>query len=142
MALLPKQQQFLKQRLAEALTEQPRWADLRELLLAIGGAEVVARYEQDLEAILTRGAESDTAGALMRPAAHSRCHANAVRLWKRNPDNVIVTGYALSADDGLWRQHSWCQRERQVMETTSSRHAYFGFALNDDEAAAFASNNG
>lgn len=128
-----------------------KFAVLHRILLTIGGEETCfPEYEEDMEAILSRGYYRKGTSKMMvgRP---SQCHANAAELWERNkPDHdvSICTGYALSAD-GLWRQHSWLvhryqtatQRRTRVIETTTKRVAYFGFELDDVEAFRFVENN-
>jgi hypothetical protein len=138
--LPPSQAEFLADKFTAALVKQPQWAQLRARLLALAGEMVVAVYEEDLTELLERGCER--AGAVRaRAGVTSHCHANAAGLWEQDPGNIIVSGYALSADDGLWRQHSWCERGTHLIETTEPRSLYFGFALNEAEAADFAANN-
>ncbi|MDR0287131.1 MAG: hypothetical protein LBI03_05415 [Clostridiales bacterium] len=47
--------------------------------------------------------------------------------------------------DGLWRQHSWLihrgYRSIEVIETTETRVAYFGFVMMYDEALEFCKSN-
>jgi hypothetical protein len=49
----------------------------------------------------------------------------------------ITTGYGLTADDGLWRQHSWLWDGKRVVETTVERDIYFGVVLDRVAAPGF-----
>ena len=46
-------------------------------------------------------------------------------------------GYGLTAEDGLWRQHTWLWDGVRVLETTCMRDVYFGVVLDRLEAADF-----
>ena len=141
MALATDQLLFLQHKLAEATGSQPQWTLLRTRLLALGGDEVVAVYDEDLTRLLTYGDRRRAVSVLSRPGRPCGCHGNAAALWEQNPEHTtLVTGYALSAD-GLWRQHSWCERTARIIETTTPRSCYYGFALTADEAAVFAAAN-
>lgn len=121
---------------------------LRAGLLAFGGDYVnVLGYDEEIPVLLLRGQLWNGRGATVEPGARSRCHANAARLMVADPASTLVaTGYALS-EDGLWREHSWGIRvdpgspKARVIETTTPRVAYFGFALADAEARRFAEAN-
>lgn len=71
----------------------------------------------------------------------SRCHTNASRLWFTDDSCAIQTGFALSGDDGLWRQHSWILKDSHLIETTVKMVAYFGYKWNEEESLRFAMSN-
>lgn len=135
-------------------TVNPAIVQLGERLLAIAGIRVlVPTMPDDLPAILSRGRSwtigTDARLKMMR-GAPSQCHRNAARWWEANqhiaPRIAICTGYAMIADDGLWREHSWgiWKRPRAghtIIETTLERAIYYGFELTPDEAWEFADNN-
>jgi len=123
--------------------KDPRYADLFDILLRAGGEAVAAWDEPDLAELLERGYLQSGRGARRGTGKPISCHENAARLWKEDPDSVvIVTGYALSKD-GLWRQHSWVKDsvDGRLYETTRSRVAYFGFDLTPDESQRFYDGN-
>jgi hypothetical protein len=125
--------------MASAVASQPKFATLADRLMALGGAHVVATFEEDLDTLLGRGSVREGPVRFLKGRA-SHCHANAAALYEADPANRVVTGWALS-EDGLWRQHSWCERARSLVETTERRVAYFGIELGDDEADEFCFNN-
>jgi hypothetical protein len=79
-------------------------------------------------------------GARRRKGRQSECHGNSARLWQKYPHKYrLVTGYGLSADDGMWRRHSWLlDKSERVIETTEARCLYYGVILLDDSAKHFA----
>lgn len=118
-------------------------------LLTFGGNEVViAGVEEDAEKILNRGQLWYGDKLQMMEGEPSQCHENTANLWLSNRNEfecAIATGYALTRDDGFWRQHSWMMlrthRGVKVIETTERRIAYFGFVLDKNEAEAFCEHN-
>lgn len=125
---------------------------LSNILLQIGGCETALPYiEEDMTKILTRGRFFRGTSKMMK-GRPSKCHSNVCALWEANREHHdvhIVTGYALSKEDGLWRQHSWLvqrysngtQNRTRIIETTLKRAAYFGFEMTDDEAHEFCDKN-
>jgi hypothetical protein len=114
---------------------------LAQATLGFGGERMVSRgRDPDEDDILARGQLWSGKGALLVRGRPCSCHENASEWWAAHQDNlVLATGYALS-EDGLWRQHSWCVEgtgRRRVLETTTRRLLYLGFAMTADEAAAF-----
>ncbi len=104
----------------------PKARKLRDLLLKQGGARVIWHIrDQHIAEILEQGRTFDTPARLIDGGEKSACHQNVAMLFLQD-QGVPVTGYALS-DDGYWRQHSWAWNEREVLETTKLRSAYFGF---------------
>jgi hypothetical protein len=141
LAALPNEQRWLLQRELDRMTSlQPRLHELRLRLLALGGCELVPPLERDpeLDAVLERGCPFDGRGARSQRGLASDCHGNVARLYDRSGGRLrIATGYALSEDDGLWRQHSWAIGRDALIETTDPRLIYFGYVLGDREAIRF-----
>ena len=118
-------------------------------LLKFGGNEVcIPGKVGDLVKLNMRGQLWPGQNVLLKIGAQSQCHANSAYLWhadKENKNLHIATGYALTADDGMWRQHTWCvlekQRSIQIIETTVPRSAYFGYVLTSTEQEEFYNSN-
>jgi hypothetical protein len=73
--------------------------------------------------LLEFGKARDGKGSILQKGLQSNCHVHA---W---------TGFALSADDGMWRPHYWAINDKdQLIETTEKRKLYFGRLLSPDEA--------
>ena len=144
MNRLPRDRaRLLKRRLREAVELQPEIAALRQLLLGLGGVELVAPAAFDSALCLLLGRGSAMAGQVTRKRMfEGACHRNVSRLWLSNSRALVGTGtgYALSAD-GLWRQHSWGVQSRGIVETTSERQPYFGIVLHGIQADSFAESN-
>lgn len=138
-----EQRDFLNNRLKDAAEQQPDIEALRELLLALGGVELVAAPEPDLDlpTLLARGHLIDGT-VLVNELDAGLCHENVAEMWldKNYGLTAIGTGYALS-EDGLWRQHSWGIRDGEIVETTSERVKYFGTVMTGAYADAFADAN-
>ena len=119
---------------------------LAKRLLSFGGEGVcIPVIEEDEKAILERGQLFSIRGLIMKRGRPNGCHANSSGLWlARHRLLVLCTGYSLS-DDGCWRQHSWCVMPRQracnVIETTTRRILYYGFAMTPEEADDFYDHN-
>jgi hypothetical protein len=119
---------------------------LNERLLSFGGEGVALNLpDDDTDKILSRGEILDGRGrnAYMFKGEAIHCHSNSCNLWEQNKGRLIIyTGWALS-DDGCWREHTWLwdKSKNKIVETTERRVAYYGYAMTDDEAAEFASNN-
>lgn len=144
--IAPARLAFLEQRLEAASADQPALTMLRDRLLRLGGAMLVApgAYDRDIDLLLDRGTLFDAGTARLVAGRASDCHANVARLWKQanveNAELMIATGYGLS-EDGLWRQHSWALDADVVVETTGLRLLYFGVVLGPERAAHFAAVN-
>jgi len=131
---------FLRKKASDIIRKSPLHAKLRDALLSMGGEEVVLlpQRKASIEKILKRGFAQAGKKVKIRRGERSRCHANAAALWKENPGEVrIVTGYALTKDDGLWRQHTWALKKGRIVETTVKRSVYFGCALSRKESERF-----
>jgi len=122
---------------------------LMKKLLSFGGYEACVQYhEEDAKNLLERGQLWYEDHSVLKKGAPSQCHRNTCDLWEANHADrevAIATGYALTDDDGMWRQHTWLLHRRvrsvQVVETTTKRIAYFGFVMTDEEARKFCSDN-
>lgn len=118
--------------------------NLCDYLLTLGGTHVCVPFtERDSKALLRRGKQVSTRNLRFVTGDTSRCHANSAKLWKGNRKVYrIMTGYALSSGDGMWRQHSWLfHKNGYSVETTEARSIYFGMALNLLEALVFSTSN-
>ena len=114
-------------------------AKLKSKLLSMGGhAVILPKYEEDVNKIIFRGVLLRK--YKMMKGEECQCHRNSVLLWEANKNKVdLCTGYALSFNGGIWRQHSWCveRSTNMVVETTVGRIGYFGFKLNEKESDKF-----
>jgi hypothetical protein len=118
-------------------------ARLADVLLAEGGESVVVPHFEPPEVAefvlgltLRLGQFVPGEVAVVEAGASGECHANAVALW-RSGRGAISTGFALS-DDGMWRAHSWLRESSgRLIETTEQRVAYFGLALDHEDADLF-----
>lgn len=118
---------------------------LARAMLGFGGTTMVSRgADPDEAAILAKGQLWPGRDALLVKGRPCACHENSSELWETFQDSlVLATGYALS-DDGLWRQHSWCVEgvgKHRVIETTTRRLLYLGFAMTAEEAVTFHRSN-
>ena len=127
---------FLERRVDEWVRLVPRFKQLRQKLLKIGGVEVVPPWEPlnvmqlaDVNGIVKAveggGQLWDGKAAKLLPMEPCGCHDNADEL-ARSGIGRTATGWALSPD-GLWRHHSWivCD-DGSLIETTVKRLLYFG----------------
>ena len=129
--------------------DSPDEVYLRDLLLSIAGDSVCMPYiEEDLNRIINRGILWDGSDPVMMRGRPSQCHSNSAYCWDSNRDKVtIATGYAMSYDGGVWRQHSWCVglddpvHGPYIIETTEPREAYFGFPMTYEECERFLYDN-
>ena len=69
--------------------------------------------------------ESTESNVEMEEGKPGSCHENVAALLQRDELDSGWTGYALS-EDGLWRNHSWGQRNGKIVETTEPRLVYWG----------------
>lgn len=133
----------LEKRRGDPLTREvpPEVERLSEHLLSIRGALVCVPFsENQITAILARGEVASGDGVQRFLGRQSECHGNSARLWRRSFGRLrIITGYALSGDDQMWRQHSWVvDQQGRVGETTETRIMYFGIRLTFLESVRFA----
>lgn len=122
------------------IAADPKWVDLENLLLKIGGTKVCIMHEPHLHQILDRGRKY-AGKSTSDKGEPSNCHGNTANLWSENDpkDFKIVTGWALTKNDGMWRQHTWGRwMDSVTIETTVKRQKYYGFELNLEESQRFA----
>ena len=131
----------------------PDWLQtLAKRVLTTGGMHmVVPPVEDDYTATRSQTwVIGPDIGIKRVPGAPSACHRNVVAWYDQHAmlgeRAKIVTGYALTASDKIWRQHSWGlwlkrQNRPTIIETTESRSVYVGVALSAAEAEQFARNN-
>jgi hypothetical protein len=108
-------------------------ASLADRLVANGGRALLVPPDHsevvsyDLSMLEEVGRFVDPRDATFEEGEPNGCHENARQLWAKGR-GTLCTGYALS-EDGLWRSHSWIEAaDGRVIETTSPRTAYFGYA--------------
>lgn len=130
-----------RERLAQFVAQEPRFAPQAERLLADLSLPVSERYEYQLDPLLDRAEFREGVSRMRRMRACS-CHENASRLWRADHENRLMTGYVLTGDAGGWGQHSWCERDGRIIETTVRRVRYWGMEMRGEEAARFAFDNG
>jgi len=128
--------QFQKEHSEAALGACPALADLRALLLSMGGELVVdwnlgETAEPVTSAIMTLGMLWPTIGRKTMPGDRNNCHESAKKHEQRYPRRYrAITGFALSTD-GLWRQHSWTFdfKDGRIADTIhgSANRMYFGY---------------
>jgi hypothetical protein len=103
-----EKRKFLADRLKEFVKRQPEILELKKLLLALGGHEVVAPVVPDstIPLMIANGIVFPSRVDL-RKMRDSGCHINAARLWSEKRYGIIAvgSGFALS-EDGLWRAHT------------------------------------
>lgn len=124
---------MLKKRLKRVAKTQPEVWDLREILLGLGGTELVVMPPQEgfdiwIPLLVKKGSVM-AFPVEFRRMIESNCHGNVETLCHRRKELTgIGTGYALSDDDGLWRWHSWgiLNNPARIVETTSFRVRYYG----------------
>jgi hypothetical protein len=136
---------FLRERMEALAAQHPMVRELERKLLAIGGEVVVFAPSLPRPQVypFERIVRDGQVWRLRRtriPGRPSGCHENSAAEWWRSRGRAqIVTGWALTSDDGLWRQHSWCIRDGRTLETTPCpRSTYFGVVLTGREAFMFA----
>lgn len=119
-----------------------KWNRLSEALLAIGGHRVVVpESEPQIDALLKRGVLWKGKVLFAKKRKLNSCHVVSAWLWYKDRSNKLVTGYGLSKDDGLWRQHSFIVRDGTIIEPTPvKRNVYYGVALNAAESKRFFKN--
>lgn len=119
--------------------ERQHLLPLKKKLLNIGGyAVILPVIEPDANKIINRG-ELFRKYTMMK-GEPIQCHRNSALCWEANKDKVdLCTGYGLSKEGGIWRQHSFCVIKSSgiVVETTVGRLAYFGFRMTQEEAELF-----
>ena len=138
-ALSDERRAFLRARMEALAAERPLVREFERKLLALGGEAVVFPPSLAFFFPFERIVRDGQAWRLRRmriPGPPSLCHENSAAEWWRSRGRTqLVTGWALSPEDGLWRQHSWCMGDGCILETTPSpRRTYFGVVLAGPEA--------
>jgi hypothetical protein len=113
-------------------------------LLEIGGTYVCVPFaERDSKKLICRARIIPTFKLILQLGDPNQCHSNSARIWKKDRNAYqIITGYALTTDDDMWRQHSWLiDRAGHIIETVFARQAYYGMTLNYFEALLFSKVN-
>jgi len=110
-------------------------------LLQVGGKEVCVPLQEppELWEAMAKGGQSfQSSGVQLKRGRPCDCHANCVRLWKRNKNIYrIVTGFGMQGDQ-QWRRHSWLvDKSGKVIETTVPRQIYFGIVFEGEGAEGF-----
>ncbi len=143
-ALSDERRAFLRERMKALAAQHPMVRELERKLLAVGGEAVVFPPSLPPSSVfpferIVRDGQVWRLRWARIPGRPSGCHENSAAEWWRSRGRAqIVTGWALTSDDGLWRQHSWCMRDGRILETTSaSWSAYFGAVLTGREAFMF-----
>lgn len=132
---------FLADKMFACVQQDKNMQKLFTKLLKHGGQFVVSPIiEEDLKKLLSRGEFFPSNSILVR-GERCQCHRNSCNVWRNNIGSKLVTGYALSVDDPVWVQHSWCWHEGQIVETTERRIAYFGYVMGPREAKKFDEEN-
>lgn len=132
---------FLADKMFACVQQDKNMQKLFTKLLKHGGQFVVSPIvEEDLKKLLSRG-EFFSYSVLMARGERCQCHRNACSVWRNNFGVKLITGYALSEDNPVWVQHSWCYREGRIIETTERRIAYFGYVMGPREAKKFYEEN-
>jgi hypothetical protein len=117
------------------------WPRLAARLEPIGGTKIVIPLwpEQHLHDLVWNGVSFNADHIDFKLGETSGCHRNVSRLYLAGDVAAIATGYGLTVDDGMWRQHTWgVDADGVVVETTVPRDAYFGFRLSEEIAAHWA----
>lgn len=125
------------------ISADPKWEQLESKLLAIGGKSVCCMADPHIEELVTKG-EKFAGKSTTVKGRPSDCHYNVCTLWiESKPSKFkIVTGWALTKDDGIWRQHTFGRLNGNItIETTVKRQKYFGAVLDDISAYIFCIQN-
>lgn len=133
------QKEMLEEKFENIKEQQPQMKKLREKLLGVGGVEIVAIYEEDIDLLLEEGKLFEKSVSTV-DMENSNCHSNVAYLYSEEKCDEICTGWALS-EDQLWRQHSWALSNGRILETTEKRKKYYGVVLKNDRRKDFISFN-
>jgi len=117
---------------------------IAKILTEAGGQAVrIAAIEEDHHKLLARGRRWSTENMQLSPERHAQPHRGSAEHYRQQPHQLqLITGYGLLAQaDGLlvWAQHAWLwdTKGAELIETTTPRAAYWGFALSHLEAQNF-----
>ena len=114
------------------LRKNKSFQQLERKLLKIDGIKVVPMPDNSINTIVSKGKLFNNK-SILKLGEPCNCHGNVgwQYLNKRLEGFKICTGYALTKDDGFWRQHSWGLLNNQIIETTIKREKYFGIVIED-----------
>lgn len=114
-------------------------------LLEPGGESVCVKIpEPDMNILLRKGDLILFRELRLEIGEENGCHSNSSNLWwKHKRSFFICTGYGLTEDDKMWRQHTWLidKQKEIITETTIEREKYFGVILQGIKAWHFAITN-
>lgn len=114
-------------------------------ILKYGGESVCVKLpEPDMNLLLKKGDLIPFKWVKHEIGEDNSCHSNSSRLWFRQKRNFyICTGYGLTEDDQMWRQHTWLidKQKETITETTEEREKYFGIIFRGVKAWHFAITN-
>ena len=112
-------------------------------LLGLSGGKVVVPFREPLgfcRTLTLYGQTTPYHEVALQIGQVCACHENCARIWLADrAKRQLITGFALSAYDRMWRQHTWVLRDDgTLIETTAKRDVYFGLVLDDRNAETFA----
>jgi len=118
----------------------PSMQTLQRKLRQIGGNFLVphACGETETRKVLDRGELMSRKTVNFTPVGGKTSRESSSWKYLQDPAGVLCSGYALDAEKGLWRQHSWLMHGEKLIETSKHHDAYFGVRLNPVEALCFA----
>jgi hypothetical protein len=109
---------------------RPDLTALKKHILTHGGKRfqsddfIAAEITPDQTAhLMKKGTFRSGKGAQLIQQEKSKCHENAF-LLAHDEGMELWTGFALI--EGIWRVHSWCVRNNQIIETAVLQEQYFG----------------
>jgi hypothetical protein len=121
----------------------PAMIELYNVLNGYAEGRVIARYEgeEHLMQLLSDGELMRSNHVVSMAGRPSSCHQNVAALIDEDSTPKVVTGYAYTHDDEMWRQHSWALQGDSIIETTESRDKYWGVVLQGADRFKFMKNN-
>jgi hypothetical protein len=143
MKLTEEQAAMFAEQLEIAVQQQPEAAVLRDILLAIGGIEVLVPTFPSPEIPLLVNAGFLMTGAVKQlRMGRLGCAEYVAKLWGKKEVQLtgIGTGLALN-ENGFWVWHVWGLTGDTIIETECGLALlkYFGRVLHGEEAEQFAS---
>jgi hypothetical protein len=109
---------------------------LQDKLLSFGGDWVALVPECDLKTLMEKG-QLFKDKIILKKMHPDKSHINSAQLWLTNPETYqIATGWAL-CNDGMWDQHTWLLKGKNIIETTKPMKMYFGIILDNLSAFIF-----
>lgn len=138
-----EQEEFLKNKKEYFVKEDNRYSKFFKKIESLKEKSlIVPMYEENINEILERGILKENSNKFKNGAV-SRCHSNTAYYASKFKKYRIMTGYAYTEEDRLWRQHSWLldDKDNAVETTPIKRDLYFGYILNDEESKIFCEDN-